>query len=472
MRQAFRGTRPVRQNADQTTDVRSEDLLRPPRNRAWFLMLLLAVGGCQNGFDLWGPTIAIEQDRPIGLAPTPVLVSAVDNKGVVALTVKLRDSDTQRLLLNRAYEPASPSVTEELLLSSAVDVSPQNQIILVVTARDSSGHTTSQEVAVPYSEKVPEVSVVSAPSSLNQGDPAVAIIQAKGEAIESAGLMVGSTTIPGMRLGNLKMGAAPDHFLVLFSAPTADDRSALRAYGRNSALNTHSVPVSVSVLPNQPPDKRIRMKDDEIAELISSTTSSLRRETNLLDSSVIFSKTGLDLGTPFNAFFGPIFEVNKSWLTRLLRRKTSSYDYMKAALLEPAGGLIAPLASRITILSNDKEYPLGPLPFEVRELGSLSVESVGEGRVLFNENLGPLGTVVGVDMGMGLVVAYGLLESSPLSVGTRVVSRSRIGVPHRRPGASFGTYLIGAFIGGRPANLANFSDEEWFQLAIGKHLAS
>lgn len=459
----------VRQNATLVMERREKRLAYSPRTKACSLVLLLAVLGCQGGFDMWGPTIDIEQDQPVGLAPTSVLVSAADSNGVVSLTIKQRDGS---VLLDQTYSPAAPSISEELLLSAAVDISPENQLLLAVTAQDSSGHTTSREIAIPYSEKIPEVSVVNAPQSLTVGEPAIAIIQAKGEGVEAAGLMFGSTIIPGIRLTKLNIRGSSDQFLTLFSPAAVDERSSLRAYGRNSALNTRSIPISTSILPAQVEDRRIRMREEEIVRLVSSTTPFLRRETNLLDPSVVFSKEGLDPKTARSSFFGSVLEVNKSGLSRLLRRKTGQSDYFKSALLKPIGQLLAPFNSRITILTDDLEYPLGSFPFQIWEIGAPSVESIGEGRVLFNETLGPLGTVVGVDMGMGLVITYGLLESSTLSIGTRILPRTIMGIPHRRPGANFGIYALGAFVSGYPANPAHFSDPDWFESTIGKHMAS
>lgn len=470
MVQVCREARMVRQKGVLTTAFWKQVVFLHPRNRAWFLALFLSATGCQGGLDLRGPTLEIEQGRPVGLAPSAVLISAADASGVSSLIIKQRDTTTEKLLLDREYSPAASSVTEELLLSAAVDVSFQNQILLLITARDSAGHITSQEVAVPFSDKVPEISIVSAPSSLTEGEPAIAVVRAKGDSIESVGLMFGSTTLPGTRLKSLKMDGADDQFVILFSAPLADERSSIRAYSRNSALNTNSVPLPTSVRSAPTQDKRIRMKNAEIADLIASTTDLLSREAVLLNPALTFSSKGLSPETPRNSFFGPVFDIYKAALGRLLRRKTSSYEQALSPLLKPKGDLIAPFGSRITIVAEDGDYPLGLLPFEIREVGGASVESIGEGRVLFNEHLGPLGSFVGVDMGMGLIITYGFLESSSLSIGARVLPRGIIGIPHRRPGASFGTYFLGAFIGGRAANPAPFSDKDWFQSTIGKLL--
>ena len=68
-------------------------------------------------------------------------------------------------------------------------------------------------------------------------------------------------------------------------------------------------------------------------------------------------------------------------------------------------------------MTDSETYRTGSMPFQLREGDATSVKSIGQGTVVFNEHLGPLGNAVGVDSGSGLVLVYGLLESSPLSLG-------------------------------------------------------
>lgn len=434
-----------------------------------FLGGLFLLSGCRNSFNFWGPSISLQQERPVGLAPAAILVTATDADGISSLSVKQKTSTGEKLILNHVYSSPAQTTSEEIYVSVAAEPATAKQFILEITALDAKGRNARKEYAVPFNNHIPSVSVVTAPSTVREGEPAIAVVKSNPENLESAGLIIGTRTIAGTPLSRLGRGGPANLFLVLFTIASQREAASVRAYARNSAFNTDSEPVSVSFAASSHEDRRIKMKQQEISFLLSSTKALLRSEAKVLSPSLVFSDTGLDSSVPPSAFFGSFLELNNTAIKRFLAQKLNSYLYPKRPLLRPSGLVVAPFSSRIIVVGDEREYELGLMPFEFHETTSTVVEGIGEGTVVFSQNLGPLGTVVGVDVGLGIVVVYGLLEKSPLTPGARVFPSSIIGSPLHRSGSGYGNYFVGAYLGGVPIDPKYLSDDSWFSTRLEKH---
>jgi len=426
--------------------------------------------GCQGSFNFWGPSISLQQERPVGLAPAAVVITAQDADGISLISVKQKSSSGEKIVLHQVYSSPTQSASEEVYLSVANESLSEAQFTLEVTAQDARGRESRKEYAVPFSNEVPAVSVVTAPSLAREGEPVMTVIKSNPENLESAGLLIGSRTVVGIPLRQLGRGGPANLFLAPFAISSHKEAASLRAFARNAAFNTKSEPISVSFTPTLKENRRIRMKPEEINQLISATKSLLRPEASLYAPSAIFSDQGLDSKTPLTSFFGPFLDLSKAAINRFLGQKLNPYGYPRKPFLRPAGLLIAPFGSHISVVTDDREFQLGSMPFEYHETSSSVVDAIGNGTVLFNQNLGPLGTVVGVDSGLGIVVVYGLLEKSSLSPGAQVVAPSIIGTPLRRSGSGYGNYFVGAFLGGVPINPKYLFDEEWFSSHLGEYV--
>lgn len=434
-----------------------------------FLGGLFLLSGCRNSFNFWGPSISLQQERPVGLAPAAILITARDDDGISNLSVRQKTSTGERLILNHVYSLPTPITSEEIYVSVAAEPANAKQFILEITATDAKGRNARKEYAVPFSKNTPSVSVVTAPSTVREGEPAIAILKSTSDNLESAGLIIGTRTIPGIPLSRLGRGGPANLFLVLFTATSQREAASVRAYARNSAFNTNSEPISLSFTSSSHENRRIRMRQQEISFLVSSTKSLLRSEATVLSPALIFSDKGLDSSVTPSAFFGSFLELNNAAIKRFLSQKVNSYSYPKKPMLRPSGLVVAPFFSRIILVGNEREYELGPMPFEFHETTSNVVEGIGEGTVVFSQNLGPLGTVVGVDVGLGIVLVYGLLEKSTLTPGARVSPSSIVGSPLRKSGSGYGNYFVGAYLGGVPIDPKYLSDDAWFSTRLEKH---
>lgn len=443
-----------------------------PRCRISTIILgaIFFFSGCRGSFNFWGPSISLQQERPVGLAPAAVVITAQDADGVSAISVKQKTSSGEKVVLNQGYSSPTQSVSEEVYLRVANESLSEAQFILEVTAQDARGRESRKEYAVPFSNEVPTVSVVIAPSSAREGEPVIAVIKSNSENLESAGLLIGSRTVIGTPLRQLGRGGPANLFLAPFAISSHKEAASIRAFARNAAFNTKSEPIPVSFTPILKESRRIRMRHEEITQLISSTKTLLRPEASLYAPSAVFSDQGLDSKTPLDSFFGPFLDLSKAAINRFLAQKLDTYTYPRRPLLRPAGLVIAPFGSHISVVTGNREFELGSMPFEYHETSSSLVDAIGSGTVVFNQNLGPLGTVVGVDSGLGIVVVYGLLEKSSLSPGAQVVAPSIIGAPLRRSGSSYGNYFVGAFLGGVPINPKYLFDEKWFSSHLGEYV--
>ncbi len=435
-----------------------------------FAILTLGSLGCRDGLQLWGSSISLQQLRPVGLAPSPVIVTVGDSQGIRSMTVQRVDGKRKKTILSQSYSPPAQPAVEELLLSVASDPPSQGQLILRVAVEDGQGNQSSQDFAIPHSDETPGISLFKGPQSLTEAEPAVAIIQTSGEGVESAGIMIGTRKIPGIPISLRGSAGRADKFLTLFAPPSASDGSTIRIYAQNRALNTASTPLGIAVRSASAPEKTIRMRQDDVLGMISASVSLLRRESNLYDASLLFQGETLSPETSLKQFFGSFLEVNLAVISRLLAVKPRLPTPLKGPLTKPSGRLVAPFRSRLTIATETESFRTSPMPFQLREGEATGVKSIGQGTVVFNEHLGPLGNAVGVDSGSGLVLVYGLLESSPLSLGSRVIVGANIGKPQRHFGQNVGRYLIGAFINGNPINLAPFYNKEWIESSLSPYL--
>ena len=420
---------------------------------------IFVFAGCRGSFNFWGPSISLQQERPVGLSPAAIVITAQDADGISLISVRQKSSSGEKVVLNQVYSSPTKSASEEVYLSVANESLSEAQFILEVTAQDARGRESRKEYAVPFNNEVPSVSVVTAPSLAREGEPVIAVIKSNSENLESAGLLIGSRTVVGIPLRQLGRGGPANLFLATFALASHKEAASVRAFARNAAFNTKSEPITVSFTPILKESRRIRMKSEEINQLISATKSVLRPEASLYAPSAIFSDQGLDSKTPLSSFFGPFLELSRAAINRFLAQKLNSFGYPRKPLLRPAGLLIAPFGSHISVVTDNGEFQLGSMPFEYHETSSSVVDAIGSGTVIFNQNLGPLGTVVGVDSGLGIVLVYGLLEKSSLSPGAQVSTPSIIGTPLRRSGSSYGNYFVGAFLGGVPINPKYLFDE-------------
>jgi murein DD-endopeptidase MepM/ murein hydrolase activator NlpD len=431
---------------------------------------IFVFAGCRGSFNFWGPSISLQQERPVGLAPAAIVITAQDADGISLISVRQKSSSGEKVVLNQVYSSPTKSASEEVYLSVANESLSEAQFILEVTAQDARGRESRKEYAVPFNNEVPSVSVVTAPSLAREGEPVIAVIKSNSENLESAGLLIGSRTVVGIPLRQLGRGGPANLFLATFALASHKEAASVRAFARNAAFNTKSEPITVSFTPILKESRRIRMKSEEINQLISATKSVLRPEASLYAPSAIFSDQGLDSKTPLSSFFGPFLELSRAAINRFLAQKLNSFGYPRKPLLRPAGLLIAPFGSHISVVTDNGEFQLGSMPFEYHETSSSVVDAIGSGTVIFNQNLGPLGTVVGVDSGLGIVLVYGLLEKSSLSPGAQVSTPSIIGTPLRRSGSSYGNYFVGAFLGGVPINPKYLFDEKWFSSHLGDYV--
>lgn len=435
-----------------------------------FAILILGPLGCRDGLQLWGSSISLQQLRPVGLAPSPVVVTVGDSEGIRSMRVQRVDGNRKKNILSQSYSPPARPAVEELLLSVASDPPSRGQMILRIAVEDAQGNQSSQDFAIPHSDETPKISLFKGPQSLIEAEPAVAIIQTSGEGIESAGIMIGTRKIPGVPISLRGSAGKADKFLTLFVPPSASDGSTIRIYAQNRALNTASTPLGVAVRSASAPEKTIKMRQDDVADMITSSVSLLRRESNLYDASLKFQGETLSAETSLKQFFGSFLDLNLAIIPRLLAVKPRSSTTLKGPLSKPWGRLVAPFRSRWTIVTDSETYRTGSMPFQLREGDATSVKSIGQGTVVFNEHLGPLGNAVGVDSGSGLVLVYGLLESSPLSLGSRVIVGANIGKPRRYIGQNVGRYLLAAFINGEAVNPAPFYNKEWIESSLNLYL--
>jgi len=138
--------------------------------------------------------------------------------------------------------------------------------------------------------------------------------------------------------------------------------------------------------------------------------------------------------------------------------------YWKQAFLMPAGGVQLAFGDKLTFMWGGRSLGQTLLSgYEISAAGfGREVLAANDGIVVFSENLGVYGRMVGIDHGLGLVSLYGHLEQAFVHKG-EVVTRGQRIAKAGNTGFSRGTNLYYEMrVHGIPVDPVEWWDEGWF----------
>jgi hypothetical protein len=130
--------------------------------------------------------------------------------------------------------------------------------------------------------------------------------------------------------------------------------------------------------------------------------------------------------------------------------------------------LLANFGETITFQTGSATVGAGESFLQLRETSSPTTDALGDGVVAFSENLGPLGNMVGIDHGLGVMTLYGLLDVPQVQVGSKVFAGTPLGSAIKRSKSMTFLATYGATVSGVPVNITSLQNRRWFDELLGR----
>ncbi len=433
----------------------------------WAAGASLCIVSCDAIRDPFPPTITVEQAEPIGLGPSEVTINATDNSGISMLEVRT-DGATGPVVFSRTYSPPVASVSQVVVVSAYDEVNhEQGTMMLHIRAEDGRQEASDLDAPVTIDSGIPSIRLVRAPRRLENGSIGAIFVRADGPGLSSVGLMVGGRVFKGVLARDVIADAPADQYLILFAI--SDELSGVdaRVFARSTANNTVSLPVVISAAPGAGGNRQIALSKDEISQLMVGSSISISRELSLLPGKAATFAGVSTASLPIPAFFGPVRELSVAYLQRVTT-SSNTFGFLTDPLPEAPGTLLANFGETITFQTGSATVGAGESFLQLRETSSPTTDALGDGVVAFSENLGPLGNMVGIDHGLGVMTLYGLLDVPQVQVGSKVFAGTPLGSAIKRSKSMTFLATYGATVSGVPVNITSLQNRRWFDELLGR----
>lgn len=273
----------------------------------------------------------------------------------------------------------------------------------------------------------------------------------------------------------------PNLYVIPFTYPIDEDpaNEIPTVFAEDVAGNGMTIPLkSLRIVPRQPVQVDVnvtpRYFQDNVKQVLLENKQILDQFLGQLGGVSFLPKRGgapPDEFTILNEYLVPLFE------RRLYSQIAASrFDrYWFRPFFKPSGRI----RSRFMALENyvDGDASLGKRLSKgyVIQLPSResSVQSLGDGVVMYTGNCGHIGGCVAIDHGLGIVSVFGMLEGSLVRVGERIEAGQIVGKGTVSTGPEIGRrYYVELDIQGVAAEIRDWWNSEWFSVHISGVIGS
>jgi len=433
------------------------------------------------------PQIAIDDQQPrgIGISPVSMVFTVTDlGTGLDEVVVRMYQRSGSRELLRRSLkgDPKADISIDFLGEKSGLDEGP---LRLEIKAFDRSFWSNSAEKTIEMNVdfRKPRVEPVTIMHNARRGGSQLAVFRATDAALAACGVRVGNQTFLAFPARELDPAFAdPNIYAVLYAIDirAAESSPVVRLFAQDAVGNATSASFPNRILPRAERTQVVPVTEEflrgpiaamalENREVITSFASAMGRSGEVAVEEEASDREMSDFSL-VNSFLRVLSEQK---LTSLLRRTGKAMPNWGGSFVQQSGAINASFGDMLSYRNGAKVLGTArQLGFDILMPKGASVVSAADGKVLFSENLGTYGNVLGIDHGFGLVSVYGRLETSAVMPGTLVRAGQMIGVAGRTGFARANQVYFELRVQGVPVDPREWWDAAWVSGHISDQIVS
>jgi len=421
----------------------------------------------------------LDTPRGIGLAPVSLRIRFSDDlSGLDEIVVRAKQRGRSTEILRRKLGGAAK---EEVTLefNSRESGFEEGSVELEIRAFDRSiwSNAAEKSVVLPVDFRRPRLEVISTQHNARRGGSQLIVYEASDENLGLSGVKVGQHTFLGFqaRLMDPAFAQFPNLHVALYAIPLEEEGTPrIRLFAEDRVGNASSATFHNRILARRIPRNRVNISEQylrgRIADLVSANTNYIQRHKQRLGSSFEFQ-------TPSGSRERLVenFQVANTLLRRLTENRVQGYlsvsrhDFYWIRALNPQAGVVRRgygeelgFFWEDELLGQDLHagYIYGP-----RSTGD-KVLAAGSGVVMFSEDLGALGSAVGIDHGLGLVSIYAWLGARDVQQGTRIEAGESIASYGESGFATRREMYFQTRVHGIPVDPTEWLSRSWYQSHI------
>lgn len=425
-----------------------------------------------HGLSLAGSSMEISfADKGSGLDSYKISIKQVEGaQSTVVSSGNLRGAfeHTLRLVL--------PGVETNLSQGEA-------KMTISVTDRSLWGNTATYEYAFQIDLDRPNVELVNVMSEVLQGG-AYLLVARVADNLQRVdmGLRIGSHIFKSYPAKGLDRAFDdPNLYVIPFTYPIDEDPASEipTVFAEDVAGNGVTIPLkSLHVVPRQPVQVDVtvtqRYLQDNVKQVLLENKQILDQFLGQLGGASFLPKHGgapPDEFTILNDYLVPLFE--RRMYSQIAASRFDRYWFRP--FFKPTGRI----KSRFMALENyvDGDASIGKRLSKgyVIQLPSRegTVQSLGDGVVMYTGNCGHIGGCVAIDHGLGIVSIFGMLEGSLVRVGEHIEAGQVVGKGTLSSGPEIGRrYYVELDVQGVAVEIRDWWNSEWFSEHISGVISS
>ena len=416
--------------------------------------------------------------RGIGVAPVTIRWRLSDNgAGLDEVVVRTKQKGVVREVLRQKLE-RRPQVQIEVSFQGQESDLEEGQVDVIVRAFDASFWSNAAEKIYPLTVdfRKPDLRVVSTQHNASQGGSQLVLYEAYDDNIAVSGVRVGRHTFIGYSAKGLDPAFAgnKDLYACIYAIdgqePDAEKLSP-RVFAEDTVGNAKSTSFYNKVFAQRWGALRIvlpeRFMRDQVTMLAENNYLKLRQAARETGRSIEYSGPAgstARLIEQFKLVNEDLRRINYNEMEALLKSRGSFEKLWRDEFARPAGIARAEYGHTLRFMYQGEA--VGSAFSQGYEMlpttADKAVTAANNGVVIFSDNIGVYGRVIGIDHGLGVFTTYGHLDSAAVSSGDMVEAGQLIGYAGESGFAVAGGVHFEVWVQSVPVNPREWWDKNWY----------
>jgi murein DD-endopeptidase MepM/ murein hydrolase activator NlpD len=456
-----------------------------------FFLLLMSLGFSEifgKVLELKAPSIHVTAtSHGLSLAGSSMEIKFADKASgldVYKVTIK-QAGGAQSTVLSSGSLRGAHEHTLRLVLPGIESNLSQGEARMSISVSDRSlwGNTSTYDYVFQVDLDRPTVELVNVIPEVLQGG-AYLLVARVADNLQRVdlGLRIGSHIFKSYPAKGLDRAFDdPNLYVVPFTYPIDEDPASEipTVFAEDVAGNGVTIPLrSLHIVPRQPVEVDVnvtqRYLQDNVKQVLLENREILDQFIGQLGGASFLPKndgTPPDEFTILNEYLVPLFE------RRLYSQIAGSrFDrYWFRPFFKPSGRIRSRFMALENYVNGDASIGKRLSKGYVIQLPSResTVQSLGDGVVMYTGNCGHIGGCVAIDHGLGIVSVFGMLEGTLVRVGERIEAGQVLGKGTLSSGPDIGRhYYVELDIQGVAAEIRDWWNSEWFSAHISGVIGS
>ncbi|NDC36807.1 MAG: M23 family metallopeptidase [Proteobacteria bacterium] len=444
-------------------------------------LLLVAFKGWkvvyERYFERTPPRITFEQQqlRGVGISPVVMNFNVADAEtGLDEVVVRVRQRSGAREILRRSLKGAR-SADISLDVPGEKSSLEEGPLRLEIKVFDRSLWSNSAEQAVDtvVDFRKPRLEPVTVMHNARRGGSQLVFFKASDPNLAFAGVKVGNQTFLGFPARQIDPAFQdPTLYAALYAIDIRSNTAApsIRLFAQDTVGNAASAGFPNRVLPRPDRTQVIPISDEFLAEQVATLAQdnlerirSFAAEMGRSAEGAPSQGTSVGLLESFHLVNDLLRVYSEQKLSGLLKRAGKGIPHWTGPFDQQGGSINSSFGDTLSFkYAGQVIAATRQVGFDILMPKGASINSAADGIVIFSENIGTYGNVVGIDHGMGLVSVYGRLRVVGVNPGTVVKAGQTIGVSGSSGFARGNQVYFELRVQGVPVDPREWWDKDWF----------